>query len=354
VTSDFKTAGGFIYLGAAGPQAGAGDGIAGQTRSVLEGARATLAAAGSSLDHVVSVMVYLRSAADFSAMNGVYGTFWPSEPPTRTTIVAELAAPGRLVEMSMVAVPAGAERTIVHPAGWVPSPSPYSYAIKSAETVFLSGLVSRSGRDNSVVPGDARAQTEVIMDIAGEILETAGLTHADIVSARIYLPDAASFQPMNEAYRPYFPTAPPARATVQAALAGPQYDVEITLIASSAPREVITDGGPPNPNLSAAIRAGRHVHLSGALGNTPATRGDAAAQTRETLARLNRVLAAAGCSAADVADTLVYVTDLAAVADVDREYHAFFGPHAPARTTVHSGLMAPDGLVEIMMTAVRP
>ena len=239
-----------------------------------------------------------------------YGTFWPENPPTRTTIVTELATPGAVVEMSMVAVPSGAERTVVHPAGWLRSPSPYSYAIKSGDTVFLSGLVSRSGRDNAVVAGDVPAQTTVIMDIAGEILGAAGLTHANIVSARIYLPEVSSFQPMNGAYRACFPSAPPARATVQAALAGPQYDVEITFVASSAQRDVISDGSPANPNLSTGIRAGRRVYLSGALGNTPATQGDVAAQTRETLARLNRALAAAGCSPADVADALVYVTDL--------------------------------------------
>jgi enamine deaminase RidA (YjgF/YER057c/UK114 family) len=199
-----------------------------------------------------------------------------------------------------------------------------------------------------------RAQTKVIMDLAGEIFEAAGLTHANIVSARIYLPETASFQPMNEAYRPYFPAAPPARATVQAALAGPQYDVEITLVGSSSARQVISDGSPANPNLSTGIRAGRRVYLSGALGNTPATQGDVAAQTRETLTRLDRALAAAECSPADVVDALVYVTRLETVPEVQREYRAFFGAHAPACTTVRSGLMAPDGLVEIMLTAVSP
>jgi enamine deaminase RidA (YjgF/YER057c/UK114 family) len=353
-SNDFVTAGGFVYLSGTGPLSDSAGDIAGQTRSVIERARGALVGAGSSLDRVAAVMVYLKSAADFQAMNAAYATFWPEEPPTRTTVVTELGTPGTLVEMSMVAVPVGAERTVVHPAGWLRSPSPYSYAIKSGDTLFLSGLVSRNVRDNSVVEGDVPAQTTVIMDIAGEILAAVGLTHANIVSARIFLPELASFQPMNGAYRPYFPTAPPARATVQAALAGPQYDVEITLIASSAPREVISDGGPANPNLSTGIRAGRRVYLSGALGNTAATQGDVAAQTRETLARLNRALAAAGCSPADVADALVYVTDLRFVPDVDREYRAFFGSHAPARATVRSGLMAGDALVEIMLTAVTP
>jgi enamine deaminase RidA (YjgF/YER057c/UK114 family) len=352
-SKDFMTAGGLIYLSGMGPRDTRGD-VAAQTRSVIERARAALAASGSSLEQVVAVMVYLKSAADFQTMNGAYRTFWPKDPPTRTTIVTELATTDALVEMSMTAAPAGAERTVIHPADWLRSPSPYSYGIKSGDTVFLSGLVSRSGRDNSVVAGDVPAQTKVIMQIAGEILKAAGLSHADIVSARIYLPEVASFQPMNEAYRPYFPTAPPARATVQAALAGPQHAVEITFVASSARREVISDGSPANPNLSTGIRSGSRIYLSGALGNTDATRGDVAAQTRETLARLRRALAAAACSPADVVDALIYVTDLKFMPEVDREFAAFFRDHSPARTTVRAGLMAADGLVEIMMTAVKP
>ena len=73
------------------------------------------------------------------------------------------------------------------------------------------------------------------------------MTLANVVSARIYLPDGATFQQMNAAYRKYFTSAPPARATVVTGLAGSQYNVEITLVASSAPRRVIDDGRPANP-----------------------------------------------------------------------------------------------------------
>jgi 2-iminobutanoate/2-iminopropanoate deaminase len=180
------------------------------------------------------------------------------------------------------------------------------------------------------------------------------LSHADIVSSRVYLTEVASFGAMNAAYREYFPTAPPSRATVQTALAGPQYGVEITFIASSSSRRVVTEGLAPGLNLplSAAIVAGQRAYLSGALGFNDTNKGQVAAQTRETLARLRRTLAAAGAAPTDVVEAMVYVTDLSFLPDVDREYHAFFGGHVPARTTIHCGLVAPDGLVEIMLTAV--
>jgi enamine deaminase RidA (YjgF/YER057c/UK114 family) len=332
---------------------GKGD-VRAQTRVVIERLRERLDAAGSSLDRVVSVMVYLTSAADFAAMNEAYATFWPEDPPTRTTIVAGLVLPGALVEMSMIAVPYGAERVVVHPDGWQRSPSPYSYAIRTGDTLFLSGLVSRNGRDNTVVPGDVPAQTRVVLDNAGELLRAAGMTHANVVSARVYLPDGTTFQQMNGEYRKFFATEPPARATVQAPLAGPHYNVEITLVASSAPRTVVEPGPTRNPNLSSVVVAGRRVYLSGMLGNRPDNAGDVKSQTAETLATIRRALEAAGAAPPDVVDSLVYLTNLDDYAAMNDAYRAFLPGGFPARATVQSGLFAPDGVVEIMMTAVKP
>ena len=325
------------------------------TRQALGHARTELLAAGSSLDQVVSVLVLLESSSDFAPMNDAYREFWRRDFPTRTTLVTELATPGSGVEMSIIAAEGGAERAVVHPEGWVVSPSPYSYAIKSGDTVFLSGLVSRNGRDNSAVTGDVAVQTRAILDNAGELLRAAGLMHGNIVSSRVYLPAVSSFAGMNEAYASYFPSAPPARATAQTALAGPQYDVEITFTASSSQRRVVMEGLPPDFKLplSAAIVAGERAYLSGALGFNEANRGNVAAQTRETLAKLRRTLAAAGHEPSDVAEATVFVTSLKDLPDIDREYRAFFGPHTPARTTIRSGLMANDGLVEVMLTAVK-
>ena len=324
-----------------------------ETRLTLERMRDVLHASGSSLEHVVSVMVYLTAAEDFQPMNAAYRAFFPVDPPTRTTVIIRLVVPEPRVEISMVAVPAGTRREIVHPQGWKRSPNPYSYAIRSGDTLFLAGLVSRRGADNAFVAGDVRVQTRTIIENARELLEAAGMTLANIVSARVYLTNAADFAAMNEVYAEYFPSAPPARATVQCGLAGPEAVVEITFIASAAPRAAI---GMPPPGLpiSPAVKSGSRVYVSGMLGNTPATAGDVAAQTRETLAKIGRTLADAGAGPADVVEGLVYLTDPAAFPLMNKEYREFFGKDFPARATVVVPLVAPDGLVEIMMTAVVP
>jgi aminoacrylate peracid reductase len=349
-------AGGFIYLSGTlsqdenGDVVGRGD-VGAQTRHALERMGRVLSAAGSSLEQVVSVTVYLTDASHFQAMNAAYRPFWPKDPPSRTTVVTELVLPDALIEITMIAVPAGAERIVVHPVEWQRSPNPYSYAIRSGDTVFLSGLVPRRGRDNSVVTGGIGAQTRAVMDNGAELLAAAGLTFANVVSTRIYLTNAVDFKGMNEEYREYFADAPPARATVKAGLMSRDFLVEMTFTASSAPRQAIGEG-PPGIPISPAIRAGRRIYLSGALGNTPETAGDVGAQTRETLARLGRTLQAAGVTPADVVESMVYLKDAGSFAAMNEPYRSFFGGSFPARTTVGTPLVVDDGLVEIMFTAV--
>ena len=189
------------------------------------------------------------------------------------------------------------------------------------------------------------------MDNAGELLRAAGMDHSNIVSARVYLPDASVFPQMNATYGAYFKKDPPARATVKADLAGKGYAVEVTFVASSAPRQAI--GASASLPLSQAVKVGNRLHLSGVLGNTTDNAGDATAQTREVLARIRKTLDAAGYTPADVVDSLVYLTDLSQFAAMNAEYRAFFGKDFPARATVGTGLVAPGAVVEIMMTAQR-
>jgi reactive intermediate/imine deaminase len=343
---------GMLAKGADGTIVARGD-VAAQTHAALGHVARILEAAGSSLGQVVSATVYLRSAADFQTMNAAYRTHWPGEPPARTTVMTGLVHPDALVEVTVTAAPAGGERTVVHPAAWRQSPNPYSYAVRSGDTVFLSGLVPRNGRDNRVVTGAIETQTRAVMENAAELLDAAGLSFAHVVSARVYLTEAASFAGMNAVYREYFPAGFPARATVTSGLAGEGYLVEMTFTASSSPRTLI--GTPPEGvPISPAVKAGGRLYLSGTLGNRPEYAGDVRAQTRETLARLRATLEAAGRSPADVVDATVYLKDVESFSAMNDEYRAFFGSGFPARTTVGAPLVVDDGLVEIMFTALAP
>jgi len=337
---------------------GSGGDVKAQTKQVLDNISATLKTAGSSLANAASMTVYLKNQSDFAAMNEVYRTYWTKDPPARTTVMVPLLNEG-LVEISAVAVPDGGERVVVNPSDWMVSPNPYSYGIRSGNTLFLAGLISRNGKDNSTIKGDMKEQTKTVLDNAGAVLKAGGMTFADVVSSRIYVTDTAAFQDMNAVYRTYFPTDPPARATVKTALTSNDYVVEITMIAVRGPKTAITtpaeDGKPgtKNPNLSSAIRVGNRLYLSGILGNTPANTGDVKGQAAETMARIGRTLKAAGFDWSHLVEGMVYLPDLTKFADMNVSYREPIGKDFPARATVGAGLMNADGAVEIMFTAVK-
>ena len=79
-------------------------GITDQTRQVLENLKAVLEAGGSSLDRVVKATVFLKSMADFAAMNEVYAKYLGSAKPARSTVAAAELPRGALVEIDLVAI----------------------------------------------------------------------------------------------------------------------------------------------------------------------------------------------------------------------------------------------------------
>jgi aminoacrylate peracid reductase len=330
----------------------AGETIAKQTAGALSRLDERLRAERSSLADAVVITVYLRRAADFPAMNDEYRQAWKGAPPTRTTVVVNPVTPGALVAMSAVAVPAGAERRPVHPSSWMASPNPYSYGIRAGDSLFLSGLIARNGKDNTVVPGDVATQSRAVLENAKELLEAAGLSFAHVVSARVFLPDLKDFAEMNRVYREYLGGDRPARATVGASLTAPAYNVEMTFVASSAPRQGIEIAPQPNPNLSAAVRAGNALFVSGMLAEGDALAKDGGTQTRDILRRLDTVLARAEFARADVRELLVYATDDEAGKAASAECRAAFGAKT-AITPVMVGLAVAGGRVEIMSYAER-
>lgn len=80
------------------------DGIAEQTRQVLENLKAVLEAAGSSIDRVVKATVFLKNMADFAAMNDVYAEYFGGSKPARSTVAVAELPKGALVEIDLVAL----------------------------------------------------------------------------------------------------------------------------------------------------------------------------------------------------------------------------------------------------------
>ena len=108
---------------------------------------------------------------------------------------------------------------------------PYSPGAKGGNYIFTAGQVGWNDKGELVGIGDVRAQTRQVLKNIGSILKEGGATFDDVVKCNVYLADVRHFRVMNEEFARAFPANPPARTTVQAALAEPEMLVEIEAIA---------------------------------------------------------------------------------------------------------------------------
>lgn len=78
-------------------------GVVKQTQQTFENIKAVLAYAGSSLDKVFKCTVFLANIRDYDQMNSVYATYFPKDPPARSTVAGSGLALGAKVEIECLA-----------------------------------------------------------------------------------------------------------------------------------------------------------------------------------------------------------------------------------------------------------
>jgi len=102
--------------------------------------------------------------------------------------------------------------------------------------------------------------------------------------------------------------------------------------------------------FSSAVRAGGYIFLSGNGGfvdkDGRKVKG-IESQTRQCLENIKQVLEAAGSSLSDVVKTTVFITDIDDFAPMNEIYKGYFTEDRPARSTVVTGLVNPDMLIEV-------
>ena len=109
------------------------------------------------------------------------------------------------------------KREIIETDGAPRLPLPFSQAVRLGNLVFVSGQGPIDPKTHEV-KGDIKAQTERMLENIKAILEAAGTSMENVVSATVYLTDLNHFEAMNEVYAKFFSQDPPPRATVQAGL----------------------------------------------------------------------------------------------------------------------------------------
>ena len=103
-----------------------------------------------------------------------------------------------------------------------------SQVVVHGNTVYLAGVVANKTAGESVTK-----QTQEVLSIIEGHLAKAGSDKSKLLSATIYITDMKTFPEMNAAWDAWVSQGnTPARATVEAKLAAPQYNVEIMVTAA--------------------------------------------------------------------------------------------------------------------------
>ena len=108
---------------------------------------------------------------------------------------------------------------------------PYSQAIKAGGFLYLSGQIPLDPATMTVVPGCVQCQTEQALKNMKAVLESQGLTFADVVKTTVFIKDMNEFGKINETYAKYFTENAPARSCVEVARLPKDVLVEIESVA---------------------------------------------------------------------------------------------------------------------------
>src|SRR5687767_10205041 len=108
---------------------------------------------------------------------------------------------------------------------------PFSPGIRIGNTLYVAGHLGRDPVSSKLVTGGIEAETRQSLNNIREVLRTAGMDLANVASVTVYITSFADFAKFNAVYREYFPTDPPARATVQVAALNDGAHVELQMIA---------------------------------------------------------------------------------------------------------------------------
>jgi 2-iminobutanoate/2-iminopropanoate deaminase len=135
-------------------------------------------------------------------------------------------------------------------------------------------------------------------------------------------------------------------AAMLAALTAP------AVTSAQAKQVVAVPGANANPTLSAGIRVGGLLFLSGQLGGNDST---IEGQTKQALEAMKKVIDAAGTTVDNVVKCTVFLTDVKDFAKMNEAYRAFFTKDPPARSTVVvAALVRVSAKIEVECVAAMP
>ncbi len=121
-------------------------------------------------------------------------------------------------------------RTIIQTDKAPQAIGPYSQAVKTGNTVYLSGQIPLIPETMELVDGDMEAQIRRVFDNLSEVAQSAGGSLADVAKLNVFLTDLSHFPLVNQVMAEYFQEPYPARAAVGVAALPKGADVEMDAI----------------------------------------------------------------------------------------------------------------------------
>jgi enamine deaminase RidA (YjgF/YER057c/UK114 family) len=105
---------------------------------------------------------------------------------------------------------------------------------RMSQAVVCNGMVFLAGQVADDTRQDVAGQTRQVLAAIDRLLAEAGSDKSRLLSTQIFLADMADFAAMNKVWEAWVvPGQTPARATVQAAMASPEYRVEVVVTAAT-------------------------------------------------------------------------------------------------------------------------
>ena len=251
----------------------------------------------------------------------------------------------------------GAETRAIAP--WsAPAPAdPHTPGILAGDYLYVSGQGART--PEGTVPSTFDGQMRQTLENVKAIAEAAGLTMEHIVYTHVYLEDIEKFGEMNKVYAEYFPTAPPARATLGVAkLPGTPVQINAVAVRDLAnknvipvpgydPREPVSPGVLTHDRLFVSAMRGRELS-SGEIPEDPAAQVDLA------LDGMKAVLEAAGLGLSHMVFVNPYLTTQIPSRIMNTLYaQRFEFGNTPARATIRVSSLPEGAHIEYTGVAVR-
>jgi 2-iminobutanoate/2-iminopropanoate deaminase len=154
------------------------------------------------------------------------------------TTVSAVVAGSLLAYMAMRIIPgdeAAAQSTtarrVIRPEKAPNTGLPFSPGILAGNTLYVAGHLGRDPVTSKLVQGGIEAETRQSIANIRAVLQSAGMDLKNVASVTVYITNFSEFARFNTVYREFFPTDPPARATVQVAALNDGARVELQMIA---------------------------------------------------------------------------------------------------------------------------